>query len=166
MDMKNESRLAYALKHITNSSPDLPSKIIKYKLYSVIEKTRRTNVGKRWLSSLWPNPAEAKQTFTPTNAYLNYIGPGDIAGNHFHTKKREFFCPMGKFMLYLLDKKTKKISAIKLDAGTKEKYSMYYIPPFVPHAIKNIGNSFSALVVLTDKSDNYGNTIKLPFKIK
>ncbi|MBU0597385.1 WxcM-like domain-containing protein [Patescibacteria group bacterium] len=139
------------------------SKIVKHKLIWEIIKYRRTNKGNRWLSHFWPNQNECKKFFTPTFAYLNYIGPSDQAGGHYHKNKKEYFCPLGDFKLLIGDVKNKKTEVIKMSLGTKKYYSFYYIPPMVPHAVKNCTDKFQALVVLTNKKDIYGKTYDFKF---
>lgn len=140
--------------------PEYKSKIIKHRLYWEIIKGRRAHVGNRWLAHLWPKPNEVKKTFLPKYAYLNYIGPADAAGNHYHKNKKEFFCPMGRLDLILKDLKTGRIEKVKMSLGTRNKYVIYYIPPLVAHAVVNRTKTFQPLVVLTNKVDLYGNTIK------
>ncbi|MFA6098527.1 MAG: cupin domain-containing protein [Patescibacteria group bacterium] len=134
------------------------SRVIKHKLYWEIIKGRRTSKGNRWLSHCWPNISESKKAFRPNFAYLNHIGPGDTAGNHYHRDKKEFFCPMGELLLLLRDVKGKKTVKVKMSLGPKDFYKIYYIPPLVPHAIKNNTKKFQPLLVLTNKQDIYGKT--------
>ena len=136
------------------------SKIIKHKLYWKIIKGRRTNKGNRWLSHLWPNKKESKLLFIPKFAYLNYIGPCDIAGNHYHKNKKEIFCPMGNLDLLLYDTRLNRTVRIKMSIGNKKIYTLYYLFPPVPHAVVNKTNTFVPLVVLTNKKDLYENTFK------
>lgn len=136
------------------------SKIVKHKLFWEIIKGRRSSIGNRWLSFLWLNNKESKLMFIPKFAYLNYIGPGDIAGNHYHKNKKEIFCPMGNLDLYLYDKKLNKIVHIKMSMGTKQKYILYYIPSLIPHAVVNKTKSFVPLVVFTNRKDFYANSFK------
>ncbi|MDD5715126.1 MAG: cupin domain-containing protein [Patescibacteria group bacterium] len=138
--------------------PENRSRIQRNKLYWRIIKGRRSTKGNRWLSHLWPNTNEQKLTFRPRFAYLNNIGPGDIAGNHFHTSKKELFCPLGNLELLLADPVTNKITVIKITPGNKNSYTMYYIPPRVPHAVRNCTKKFQPLVVLTNTPDVYAKT--------
>ncbi len=147
-----------------NRKEEYCSKILKHKLYWEIIKGRRTSVGNRWLSHLWPNTKESKLMFVPKFAYLNYIGPGDVAGNHYHKNKKEIFCPLGNLELILVGPKNGKKKIIKMNIGTKNYYKMYYIPPFIPHAVRNTTKRFQSLVVLTNKVDLYSNTIKFSIK--
>ena len=144
-------------------NPEELSKVIRHSLYTEIVKGRRSSKGNRWLSFMWPNTKEEKTFFKPTSAYLNHIGPGDIAGNHFHESKREFFCPLGDLTLFLYDTKAKRTTTVRMSVGSKNKYSMYYIPPGVPHAVKNETKKFQSLVVLTNVKDYKGKTRKLIF---
>lgn len=134
------------------------TKLKKHKLYWELIRGRRTSKGNRWLSALWPTPAEARQTFTPRFAYLNYIGPGDVAGHHYHAKKKEFFCPLGDFIVLLYDWKQKKTLRLRMSNRKKKEYSMYYIRPNIPHAVINTTKRWQALVVLTDSLDIYSKT--------
>lgn len=134
------------------------SRIIKHPLYWEIRKGRRTSVGNRWLSPLWPTPPERHMTFTPRYAYLNHIGPGDVAGQHFHHDKQELFCPMGDLWLILSNRRSSKKYRLKMSLGTKWYYTMYYIPPGVAHAVHNRTKKFQPLAVLTNTEDIYGQT--------
>jgi len=136
------------------------SKIIKHELFWEIVKGRRSSKGNRWLSHLWPNTKESKLMFAPKFAYLNYIGPRDVAGNHYHKNKKEIFCPLGNLELFLHDIKLNKTIRVKMSIGTKRQYTLYYIFPMVPHAVVNKTKSFMPLVVLTNKKDLYANTFK------
>lgn len=133
-------------------------KLRRHRLYWELIRGRRTSVGNRWLNAIWPTPEEARQTFTPRFAYLNHIGPGDTAGNHFHAKKREFFCPLGDLVLVLYDRSRKKAIRVRMSNRTKRQYTMYYIPPHVPHAVENKTKQFQPLVVLTNERDAYSST--------
>lgn len=141
------------------------SRIIKHRLYWEIRKGRRSSLGNRWLSHIWPNPKEEKIMFRPRFGYLNHIGPGDTAGHHFHLKKEEIFCPMGDLELILEDPKTKKVKIVKMSLGTKNWYILYYIPVGIPHAVRNRTKKFQPLVVLTNKLDLYSNTFKHQIKV-
>lgn len=130
------------------------SNLEKHDLYFKIIKGRRSNRGNRWLSMLWPTDSEAKETFVPTYAYLNYIGPNDVAGNHFHKIKKEIFCPFGELELHLENPKTGKKQLLKISIGNKKFYEMIYIPPEIAHAVRNPTNQFVPLVVLANKPDS------------
>ncbi|MFA4930481.1 MAG: cupin domain-containing protein [Patescibacteria group bacterium] len=144
-------------------SKELYTKLIRRQLYWELVRGRRTSKGKRWLNPLWPTPAESRLTFFPRFAYLNYIGPGDEAGHHFHKRKKEFFCPIGDLIMLLFDKKTKKTLRIRIGNRKKKEYTMYYIPPNVPHAVLNDTKKWQALLVLTNESDIFSKTT--PFTI-
>ncbi|MBU1146637.1 hypothetical protein KKD80_03780 [Patescibacteria group bacterium] len=135
-------------------------KIIKYDLYWELIRGRRSNKGNRWFNFLWPTDEEIDESFTPKFAYLNYLGPGDVAGNHYHITKGEFFCPMGPMELYLEDPKTGRKEKIEMSLGDKEKYTMYYVPTGIAHAVRNPGNDFSPLVVLSGESLSSEKTIE------
>jgi uncharacterized RmlC-like cupin family protein len=139
------------------------TRLVKHKLYWELIRGRRTSIGNRWLNAIWPTPAEAKRTFFPHFAYLNYIGPGDEAGHHVHNHKQEFFCPIGDLVLLFFDEKSKKTIKLRISNRKKNEYTMYYIPPKVPHAVLNMTKKWQALVVLTNESDIYSKTA--PFHI-
>jgi dTDP-4-dehydrorhamnose 3,5-epimerase-like enzyme len=134
------------------------AKLVKHRLYWELIRGRRTSKGNRWLNALWPTPEEARKTFFPKFAYLNYIGPGDEAGHHFHKQKQEFFCPIGDLIVMLYDRPLKKTVKIKISNTNKKEYTMYYIPPGVPHAILNRTKDWQAIIVLTNESDIYSKT--------
>lgn len=127
-------------------------KIIKHDLYWELIRGRRSGKGNRWLNFLWPTEEESRESFAPQFAYLNYIGPGDVAGNHYHTTKGEFFCPIGGFELYLADPKSGKHRKVAMSLGNKDFYTMYYVPAGVAHAVLNPGKDFAPLVVLSSET--------------
>lgn len=120
------------------TSKEQYNRLVKHKLYWELIRGRRTSKGNRWLNSLWPTPAEMKKTFLPRFAYLNYIGPGDEAGHHLHSQKREFFCPMGDLILLIYDKKNSKTIKLRISNRKKKEYVIYYLPPNIPHAVLNV----------------------------
>lgn len=136
------------------------SKIVKHKLFWEIIKGRRSSIGNRWHSHLWVSKKETKTLFLPGFVYLNYIGPGDVAGNHYHKNLKEIFCPLGNLDLFLRDTKLNKTIHIKMSVGTKSKYIMYYITPMTPHAVVNNTKKFMPLVILTNKKDDHSDTYK------
>ncbi len=135
-------------------------KIIKHDLYWELIRGRRSNKGNRWLNFLWPTDEEGKESFVPKFAYLNYIGSGDVAGNHYHITKGEFFCPMGNIELYLEDPKTSNKEKIEMSLGNKDFYIMYYVPVGIAHAVRNPGNDFVPLVVLSGELSLSEKTIE------
>lgn len=139
------------------------SRLVKHRLYWELIRGRRTSIGNRWLNALWPTPDESRQTFLPRYAYLNYIGPGDEAGHHVHRKKQEFFCPMGDLLILLFDVKNKKTIKVRASNSKKKEYTMYYIPPNVPHAVLNVTKKWQALIVLANEGGMHSKTT--PFKI-
>ena len=64
------------------------------------------------------------------------VNPGQVRGGHYHTRKREWFCPIkGSGFLYLFNKNTEEKRIITLD-GFKDK-QFYVVEPFEVHAVVN-----------------------------
>lgn len=141
-------------------SKETDSKITKHKLYWEIRKGRRSSLGNRLLTHLWPSKSEQKKLFIPRFCYSVTISPGDTAGHHYHSKKQEIFCPIGKLEMLLKNPKTRNKKLVKMNAGTKNIYKMYYIPVGVSHAIRNKTSKSQMLVVLVNSYDLYSNTFK------
>ena len=82
--------------------------------------------------------------------HVSVAYPGKVRGNHYHTRKLEWFnVPMGKGLLRLKDLKTGEEKDIIMGEGDLR---TVHIPPGVIHAIKNIGKTDMVLIVYANES--------------
>lgn len=68
------------------------------------------------------------------DSQIVHFSPGAVGGNHKHPRT-EWFIAMGELVLYWLDSTGKRHEKFMTDP---EKVVLIKIPPFVPHAVKNI----------------------------
>lgn len=84
--------------------------------------------------------------------HVSIAYPGKVRGNHYHTRKLEWFCvPKGKGLLQLKDSKTGEEKEILMGEGALRTVQ---ITPGVIHAIKNIGDTDMVLIVYANESFN------------
>lgn len=84
--------------------------------------------------------------------YLTTAKPGVVKGNHYHTRKTDWFCVVkGKGELVLKNNKTGKIKKIIMGEGNLVTVK---IPPNITHAIKNIGKKMLYLLGYIDEPYN------------
>jgi UDP-2-acetamido-2,6-beta-L-arabino-hexul-4-ose reductase len=82
--------------------------------------------------------------------HVSVAYPGKVRGNHYHTRKLEWFnVPMGKGLLRLKDLKTGEEKDIIMGEGDLR---TVHIPLGVIHAIKNIGETDMVLIVYANES--------------
>jgi len=75
--------------------------------------------------------------------------PGKAKGNHYHERKREWYCVIaGKGLLKVIDRKTRQIEEIVMDA---ENPVLVEIPTGSLHTITNMGNCEMILLTYTDE---------------
>ena len=75
--------------------------------------------------------------------------PGKVRGNHYHTRKLEWFCvPKGKGLLRLKDLETGEEKEVLM--GENSLHTVH-ITPGVIHAIKNIGETDMVLIVYANE---------------
>ena len=78
--------------------------------------------------------------------------PGYIKGNHYHTRKYEWYCVLkGKARLVLVHNLSGEREEILLN---EQQLNTVRIPPRVSHAIENVGSEMMYLLVYTDESYN------------
>jgi len=101
-----------------------------------------------WLiEMLGGDQLEANHAFGQLHVSIAY--PGKIRGNHYHTRKLEWFCvPTGKGLLVLQDLKTGDREEILMG---EDALKTIKITPGVIHAIKNIGDKELALIVYSNE---------------
>ena len=101
-----------------------------------------------WLSEL-VSMNYRDEPFTCLHSYLVSIVPGKTRAKHYHKKKEEWLAiTSGKIALFLEDVNSKEEKKLILDINSKD-YKIVYIPPFVAHAVKNIGENMASVVVFS-----------------
>lgn len=71
--------------------------------------------------------------------YCTVSAPGVVRGNHYHSRKTEWFCILGgEALLLLIDRKTGAKQEVRMSG---EAPATVRIPPDVTHALKNVGNA-------------------------
>lgn len=63
-----------------------------------------------------------------------HFAPGSIGGNHKHPRT-EWFIAIGELILYWVDEDGNKHEKVM---SSEDGILMFKIPPFVPHAVKNV----------------------------
>lgn len=87
--------------------------------------------------------------------------PGEIKGNHYHTRKIEWFCVVkGKGLMIVLDEKTGERKEYPMGEGNM--IAIEIIPPY-PHAIKNIGIDDMYVLLYVDEPFNPSDPDTYPF---
>ena len=82
--------------------------------------------------------------------HVSVAYPGKVRGNHYHTRKVEWFCvPAGKGLLLLKDRKTGEAREVLMGANNLKTIK---IEPGAIHAIKNIGEEDMVLIVYSNES--------------
>ena len=73
------------------------------------------------------------------------LGPGAVGGNHKHPRTEWFIAMSPGLQLYWLDEQG-NVQEREL-FSQKEELILVEMPPFVPHAVKNIGNTEKAILI-------------------
>ena len=82
--------------------------------------------------------------------HVSVAYPGKVRGNHYHTRKVEWFCvPAGKGLLLLKDRKTGEPREVLMGVNNLKTIK---IEPGAIHAIKNIGEEDMVLIVYSNES--------------
>ena len=82
--------------------------------------------------------------------HVSVAYPGKVRGNHYHTRKLEWFCvPAGSGRLLLKDLKTGEEREVLMGENHLRTVE---ITPGVVHAIKNIGNKDMVLIVYANEA--------------
>tara|TARA_Y100001936_G_scaffold188591_1_gene186897 strand:- start:26 stop:430 length:405 start_codon:yes stop_codon:yes gene_type:complete len=82
--------------------------------------------------------------------HVSVAYPGKVRGNHFHTRKVEWFCvPTGKGLLILKDQETGETQEVMMGVNNLKTIK---IKPGTIHAIKNIGEDDMVLIVYSNES--------------
>lgn len=81
--------------------------------------------------------------------YLTVSKAGAIRGNHYHTRKTEWFCVMqGEAKLTLEDNKSGEIKELILSGDEPQTVS---IPANVTHVVQNIGSGDMYMLAISDE---------------
>jgi dTDP-4-dehydrorhamnose 3,5-epimerase-like enzyme len=84
--------------------------------------------------------------------FISTVLPGKIKGNHYHKRKKEWYCPVrGKVKVHLLDVKSGEKKEVILDANQP---SILQINPGVSHAITNEGKEEAWIIAYISESFN------------
>lgn len=87
------------------------------------------------------------KNFKRIDGSIIYIAPNQIGGNHKH-KRVEVFVGIGEGLeIYWLDKDGKLKKELMNPSG---ELFAFFIPPFVPHSIKNNSKAGACLIELAD----------------
>tara|TARA_Y100001936_G_scaffold197645_1_gene198493 strand:- start:209 stop:613 length:405 start_codon:yes stop_codon:yes gene_type:complete len=82
--------------------------------------------------------------------HVSVAYPGKVRGNHYHTRKVEWFCvPAGKGLLLLKDRETGEAREVLMGVNNLKTIK---IEPGAIHAIKNIGEEDMVLIVYSSES--------------
>ena len=85
--------------------------------------------------------------FMVTTAY-----PGYVKGNHYHTRKYEWYCVLkGDAKLVLVERASGEREELRL---SEQQLRTVKIPPHISHAIENVGDTMMYLLVYTDEPHN------------
>jgi UDP-2-acetamido-2,6-beta-L-arabino-hexul-4-ose reductase len=129
------------------------SKMVKYMKGKIKYKIKELEVHsdeRGWLVEL----LKANQLEKPVKQiHIASIKPGHIRGNHYHSKRIEwFFIVAGKAELFLQSIKSKDRISFKLSS---KKLKVITIFPSIAHSVKNIGKEMVYLV--SAQSDIYNS---------
>ncbi|QPJ65218.1 MAG: hypothetical protein G3M78_07370 [Candidatus Nitrohelix vancouverensis] len=116
----------------------------KYKISDLDKKSDHRG----WLiEALGADDLEAPASFGQIHVSVAY--PGKVRGNHYHTRKVEWFCvPTGVGELLLHDLETGEEERVVMGA---DHLKTVKILPGVVHAIKNTGDTDMALIVYSNE---------------
>lgn len=112
--------------------------------------------------------AEILKSFQVDKKEFGQIGlatskPGAIRGNHYHTRKTEWFCViLGKAKLVLEDAKTGERKEIILDENDLQ---VIEIGPNIYHALQNIGSDIMYLLHYVDEPFDPNNPDTIAKKV-
>ena len=91
---------------------------------------------------------EGCEEFGQLHVSVSY--PGKVRGNHYHTRKVEWFCvPAGQGLLLLKDQETGETQEVIMGVNNLKTIK---IQPGTIHAIKNIGEDDMVLIVYANES--------------
>lgn len=95
--------------------------------------------------------------------FVSFSNPGIVRGQHYHTKKVEWFLVVkGEASITFKDVKSKEVKVINVSA---EKPQMVEIPVMMAHAIKNTGDQEMCLMAIVNEVLNQENPDTFPCKV-
>lgn len=131
--------------------------IVEYNsLYIALHKPERLTKPGRTLATLRPKRPEITQFFKSIEEpYRMRLEPQGWAGNHYHTKKMEIFCPFGSIpiIVHLKHVDTQQEEILTLSESQDHTYTEYLIPPRVAHAIVNPSILPTTYLVLSNMAE-------------
>ncbi len=93
-----------------------------------------------------------------TCCYVNTMGPGVVAGNHWHREKRELFaCVRGVISVHFAHPETGDRAEHTLVASDKGQGIV--VPSGIAHAVKNCGETFADLLVFATGEPRGGDDV-------
>ena len=115
-----------------------------------------------WLSEL-VSLKYSDNPFTCIHSYLVVLHPGRVRAQHYHKKKEEWFAiTSGSVSLCLKHVESQQEEKIPLEIDSDE-YKVIYVPPFVAHALKNIGESDASVAVFSKTPAEPDDTFPFQF---
>ena len=141
----------------TSEMAGLMKKKIKYK----IKKLQIHEDERGWLVEL----LKANEIEEPIKQiHIASIKPGHVRGNHYHSKRMEwFFIVAGKAELSLHDIKTKEKICFKLSSKEPKVITIF---PNIAHTVKNVGKEMVYLVSAQSDIYNPKKPDAFPWEIK
>ena len=113
----------------------------------LIHKIHRSDTGS------FQELARESEGFVLKQLSLLTVSPGCTRGGHYHTRKKEWFCPIsGRGTIRLVDIDSLREVIIKIDSFYNKEF--YYIPPNIAHWVSN-PHQLSDLVILILISEEY-----------
>jgi dTDP-4-dehydrorhamnose 3,5-epimerase-like enzyme len=95
--------------------------------------------------------------------YVFTGSPGSVKGNHYHTRKTEWFCVIsGDGELILCDPESQQRECIMLSG---EHPTVVTIPAGVVHAIRNLGETELVVIAYTTEPYDPGDPDTWPFQL-
>lgn len=96
--------------------------------------------------------------------YITTANPGYVKGNHYHTRKTEwFFLLQGEGELLLEDPESREKKCLHLSQGIPQTIK---VPPGVAHALHNTGTSPMLVVAYIDEPYDPEDPDTLPWKLR
>jgi dTDP-4-dehydrorhamnose 3,5-epimerase-like enzyme len=115
-----------------------------------------------WLAEL-VSKNYGDQPFQCVHVYVVSISPGKTRARHYHRNKEEWAAiTAGKIDLLMQHVETGEKARVSLDTAGPD-YRIIYIPPFVAHAIRNVGAGEASLVMFSRMPEDKQDTI--PFEV-
>jgi len=123
-------------EHVPIERYSMPFMVEKTRLRTVycMDARRATVMPGRELMVAYNNAIPLVEGFEMNYAYfVRFLEDGNVAGNHYHLKKKELFVPVvGEFTVQLEDIVTKEQEELKISA---KDYAALYIPLKVSHKV-------------------------------